>query len=304
MSFISTYQSCKTLLANKLTEYGVTASEIEGLTTLINKIQNLEPIGSGTFIVSDKKSVGDNETVKFTGVVLGDNGGLVESEDRLIRIIDENDTEIFSNTLTSANNLFSVDGGAYMSWEVSSDGITYDKVAGKLTSVGFDFNHYEYSISFDSKTDDNVLSWFGWGTGVGFWQGLQFSVSTQNASFSTDTFYNIKIILEGYYYKLYFNNVLIEQNMMNSDFFTNNIFYLIFEADDWVNTIKNLQIKKRRLYGKSNSGIVYGQYTMTDGEDINVMVVHDNDYSIKNQYQDEVTDSVVSSVLSIEYDDN
>ena len=270
MSFISTYQSCKTLLANKLTEYGVTASEIEGLTTLINKIQNLEPIGSGTFIVSDKKSVGDNETVKFTGVVLGDNGGLVESEDRLIRIIDENDTEIFSNTLTSANNLFSVDGGAYMSWEVSSDGITYDKVAGKLTSVGFDFNHYEYSISFDSKTDDNVLSWFGWGTGVGFWQGLQFSVSTQNASFSTDTFYNIKIILEGYYYKLYFNNVLIEQNMMNSDFFTNNIFYLIFEADDWVNTIKNLQIKKRRLYGKSNSGIVYGQYTMTDGEDINV----------------------------------
>lgn len=50
MSLLETYQGCKTLLAQKLGLKGVEASETEGLTSLIEKIDNISTSGGGNSI--------------------------------------------------------------------------------------------------------------------------------------------------------------------------------------------------------------------------------------------------------------
>jgi len=73
MSLISTYQSRKTLLAQKLTDKGVTASGSEGLTTLINKIDDIpDGLKDGIIIWSDKKIIQSSENIEFYSLALTD----------------------------------------------------------------------------------------------------------------------------------------------------------------------------------------------------------------------------------------
>lgn len=70
MSLISTYQSIKTLLANKLTSKGVTANSNEGLTTLINKIDNIQ--ANGIIIWGNKEIIQSTDDVDINVFVFED----------------------------------------------------------------------------------------------------------------------------------------------------------------------------------------------------------------------------------------
>ena len=80
MSLISTYQSCKTLLANKLNSKGVTASASSGLTTLINKVEDIQYFKNGVLLWSNKSIIQTNESADINVLVL-DNGNVVTNEE-------------------------------------------------------------------------------------------------------------------------------------------------------------------------------------------------------------------------------
>ena len=79
MSLISTYQSCKTLLANKLSEKGITASANSGLTTLINKIGEIQHFTDGILLYGDKDIIQQEENLELSAIVL-ENGKPVNNE--------------------------------------------------------------------------------------------------------------------------------------------------------------------------------------------------------------------------------
>ena len=72
MSLISTYQACKSLLAQHLTSKNETANANEGLTTLIDKVANIQYFDDGIFLCGDKQIAESGDTVNFTALYLED----------------------------------------------------------------------------------------------------------------------------------------------------------------------------------------------------------------------------------------
>lgn len=73
MSLISTYQSRKSLFAEKLITKGVEASATDGLTTLINKIDDIQSFTEGLLLYADKKIAQSEDTVNLYALLLEDN---------------------------------------------------------------------------------------------------------------------------------------------------------------------------------------------------------------------------------------
>lgn len=72
MSLISTYQACKSLLAQHLTSKNETANANEGLTTLIDKVADIQYFDDGIFLCADKQIAESGDTVNFTTLYLED----------------------------------------------------------------------------------------------------------------------------------------------------------------------------------------------------------------------------------------
>ena len=74
MSFASDYQGRKTLLANLLVSKGVSAVDSEGLTTLINKVDDISSGGfdNGVFLVADKDIIQKDSNVRLSAIAVQD----------------------------------------------------------------------------------------------------------------------------------------------------------------------------------------------------------------------------------------
>ena len=72
MSLISTYQSRKSLFAEKLITKGVEASATDGLTTLINKIGDISTCNNGLLFAVDKTIAQSGGTVNLSAMILKD----------------------------------------------------------------------------------------------------------------------------------------------------------------------------------------------------------------------------------------
>ena len=86
MSLLESYQICKTSLANKLTAKGVTANGNEGLTSLINKVDDIstsQSLDSQHLLYADKSIIQNEETVNLYSL-LYDNKVSINDEDIVI----------------------------------------------------------------------------------------------------------------------------------------------------------------------------------------------------------------------------
>lgn len=72
MSLISTYQSIKTLLATNLQKKNVSASANEGLTTLVNKIKQVNSFENGVLIKANSHVFQSGNTAKIMAMPLSD----------------------------------------------------------------------------------------------------------------------------------------------------------------------------------------------------------------------------------------
>lgn len=79
-SLAETYLSCKTAMANKLNAKGITdASPTDGLTTLINYIDDIDSSVNGLLLSADKSIAQSGDTINFTAVCI-DNGNVVSGK--------------------------------------------------------------------------------------------------------------------------------------------------------------------------------------------------------------------------------
>lgn len=84
MTFIGTYQGRKSLFAEKLVNKGVSASGTDGLTTLINKIDDIQHFDSGLTLYADKSIAQSSDTVNLYALLLN-NGKPVSGETVLFK---------------------------------------------------------------------------------------------------------------------------------------------------------------------------------------------------------------------------
>jgi len=77
MTFLETYQGRKTAFANKLVSKGVSASGSDGLTTLINKIDDIQHQTKGIIVSSEKKIAQSGDDVDISAYILNDDGTFV-----------------------------------------------------------------------------------------------------------------------------------------------------------------------------------------------------------------------------------
>ena len=103
MSLISTYQSRKSLFAEKLITKGVEASATDGLTTLINKIDDIPSEGftDGLLLYADKKIAQSEDTVNLYALLLEDN---VAVSGEKVKIY--SDIYLRSETCSSTDSLY------------------------------------------------------------------------------------------------------------------------------------------------------------------------------------------------------
>ena len=116
MSLISTYQSRKSLFAEKLITKGVEASATDGLTTLINKIDDIQSFTEGLLLYADKKIAQSEDTVNLYALLLEDN---VAVSGEKVKIY--SDIHLRSETCSQSDSLYD---DYYTS--SSKSGIQYD----------------------------------------------------------------------------------------------------------------------------------------------------------------------------------
>jgi len=108
MTLSNTYQSCKNSLASKLTNKGVTASGSEGLTTLINKIDNIVTSGldaNSVNLYADKHIGQSGDTVNLYALVLK-NGKLANGE--IVNFFIDGDGTTYDSRVLTANTATTV----------------------------------------------------------------------------------------------------------------------------------------------------------------------------------------------------
>ena len=117
MSLISTYQSRKSLFAEKLITKGVEASATDGLTTLINKIDDIQSFTEGLLLYADKKIAQSEDTVNLYALLLEDN---VAVSGEKVKIY--SDIYLRSETCSSTDSLYD----DYYVSSSKSGGVQYD----------------------------------------------------------------------------------------------------------------------------------------------------------------------------------
>ena len=117
MSLISTYQSRKSLFAEKLITKGVEASATDGLTTLINKIDDIQSFTEGLLLYADKKIGQSEDTVNLYALLLEDN---VAVSGEKVKIY--SDIYLRSETCPSTDSLYD----DYYASSSKSGGAQYD----------------------------------------------------------------------------------------------------------------------------------------------------------------------------------
>lgn len=151
MTFADTYLSRKQLIATNLTRKGVTASSSDGLTTLANKILQIEGGASRILkLISDKTvlSQADGETAYITAILLEDGEGVAGEE---IAIDDGSGISLYEETDDQ--------GVIYFTYTSAGDGdVTISATAdGLSSSVNIEDCIYartnEYSLTLSSSSD-------------------------------------------------------------------------------------------------------------------------------------------------------
>lgn len=113
-SLSETYLSCKSAFANKLTNKGVSATSNDGLTTLINKIDNI-PSGihdNSLNLFADKKIDQSSNTINLYALLLRD--GIAKAGETVNFYIDGDGTTydskvLTANTATTVSDRYSID---------------------------------------------------------------------------------------------------------------------------------------------------------------------------------------------------
>ena len=103
-SLSETYLSCKTAMASRLNSKGITsASATDGLTTLINYIDDINQFNDGVFLASDKKIGQSSNTVHLSAMVVDD--GMFKVGEPVIIEDKVNTTPIYTKTKNNENPL-------------------------------------------------------------------------------------------------------------------------------------------------------------------------------------------------------
>lgn len=261
MSLLETYQSRKTLFVNKLTNKGVEASDNDGLTTLINKIDSIDGgSNNGVLLFADKDIVVTDGIVKLGAIALN-NGKLVNEPISIIDIL-------YSNSLINdGQNTFDFENesavGEYSKCESNENGFLLQLNSAYLSSVVFDFTKYKYIISFKAKVldDEPNICYMSVGTTSSYNYPMSVDVTTtnlpQNISSDQDGFYDIRWEISINNNKIYVNdNLYLNDDDVDYTGFDNH--YLWFMSSDWTNIYKNLTITQ--VFGESEFGATNGIY--------------------------------------------
>ena len=111
MTFEENYQSRKTLLANQLTDKGINASDTEGMTTLINKVNDIQPETNNTLVLYTDKNVAENgEDIQLYALLLN-NGTPVSGKTIMFFLNQTIDTNTESDI---SYNLYKIKGDGHI----------------------------------------------------------------------------------------------------------------------------------------------------------------------------------------------
>ena len=106
MTFEENYQSRKTLLANKLTNKGVNASDTEGMTTLINKVNDIQPETNNTLVLyTDKNAAENGKDIQLYALLL--NNGTPVSGKTIMFFLNETISQI-SDSFYGASYIYNL----------------------------------------------------------------------------------------------------------------------------------------------------------------------------------------------------
>ena len=146
MSLINTYQSRKTLLAQKLGNKGVEASATDGLTTLINKVDDIE-VGftEGLFLYGENNIVQDGDDLKLYALLI-QNGKPMANKD--VRLVDTYD-------------MSTTDNAGVAGFEYTGEGSGLKQLYAQYGSIVSETYSIIDGIFFDKGTQTESKEWTG-----------------------------------------------------------------------------------------------------------------------------------------------
>lgn len=267
MSLISTYQGRKTLFAQKLTSKGVSASETDGLTTLINKIDNIETgFIDGILLVGDKDIIQTGNNCRLVAVAV-QNGKVVDETVTLYSLKNR-----FSNPLTENTNGFTL----------SSDGNLTPSANGAIVSgtVRYTPQLHEqtenFTVRFKCKTlnEGNVAFLGGMVTSDGNHDNFtRLWLATDYQEFMEESFTlpsgtdltewtDIKIEYTPTEQKLYIDGTLVATaviDMTDTSYWSGYDYFGFTEFGDYM--IKDFSLTLNEIARASGTGAVIYDYT-------------------------------------------
>ena len=124
MTFLETYQGRKTAFANKLVSKGVSASGSDGLTTLINKIDEIEHQTKGIVLTGNKHILQSGERFYAYAFVMKDDGSIVSDNTYVVfeGLIDQ--TISFEKLIINISLLLTAVTVKVLDWFISDSGFS------------------------------------------------------------------------------------------------------------------------------------------------------------------------------------
>ena len=278
MSLISTYQSRKSLFAEKLITKGVDASASDGLTTLINKIDDISSIGNGIFLFGDKDIIQSSQSVYFNAFVVKE--GKLVNDPIKIYAPDSSYVNPMTSNVSDFTKLGDSDGftvtneGASLSLnELASFNQVY------LNKV-LDFTNTNHEIMFKCKPllqgsdaiNGQVYTINGSGYDTNFW------ISSTQVGFCGNTFSFPSSITWGDWLdvvlsytpteqKIYINGILVGTTTydFSEDYNANAFYFALFTYYSYVSFIvKNLSVfSYESIVASGSHGACLGEYVGT-----------------------------------------